>query len=61
MAAFQAGYCDDCSTLDEPCSTDGALGTCCETYTNDQNETKKLKCSTDADTENTCVDDDAAG
>ena len=54
LAPFQAGYCDDCSNLDEPCSADEAVGKCCETYTNDQNETRKLKCN---DTDSICVDD----
>lgn len=45
----------ECSQEGEPCS--GGLGECCPTYTNDKGETRKLKCSTDLKTENTCVDD----
>ena len=53
---LQKGICE-CSQEGEPCGE--GLGECCPTYTNDQSETRKLKCSSDPKTENTCVDDGA--
>ena len=56
MMPFLAGLCQGCSGEGQPCSPDGVLGKCCPTYTNNNGETRKLKCSTDPKTENTCVD-----
>lgn len=56
---FQSGFCE-CANLDEPCSQNSdnasSIPKCCPTYSNDQNETRYLKCSTEPTTENTCVD-----
>ena len=45
-----------CSQEGEPCG-EGFGDPCCPNYTNDAGETRKLKCSTDSGSENTCIDD----
>lgn len=50
-------FCQNCASEGEPCSQDEKLGKCCLTYTNTEGKTRKLKCSTEPETENTCVDD----
>lgn len=50
-------FCQQCGSEGEPCSEDGALGTCCLTYTDAEGICWKLKCSTDPNTENTCIKD----
>ncbi|GEM_PF-5187644 len=65
ITGVQKASCQICAGPDEPCSPDGALGTCCTTYTpNDgpnTGQTRKLVCSTDPKTAGTCVDDGPAG
>jgi hypothetical protein len=65
VSGLPKASCQGCAGPDEPCSVDGALGTCCTTYTpNDgpnAGQTRKLVCSTDPKTAGTCVDDGPAG
>ncbi len=53
-----AGFCQACSNEGEPCG-DGFGNPCCPSWNDANGECKKLKCSTDPGSENTCVDDGA--